>query len=148
MPVSEKVIIPSEEALRNSSSNASVLHMRGALLNTVPNKLQKTLDLYNEPEDSKILRSWVDALNPNMNLKFQVGDYRMVTYKRSYPLTTMSNEWYSTTSLWWLILRVNGIMHPDELEEGVTLKIPTLEAIKRTLNPTIKVSKKGKVVTV
>lgn len=145
--VTESPILPSEGELARLSSNASKTMLRGNSIKTVPHKLQKSLDLYNEPSNSPLLHSWVDALHPNMNFKFKKQDYKLVTYRRSIPLTTMSQEVYGTTSLWWLILRVNGVMHPDELNDGERLKVPSLDAIKSKVLPAIE-SKKGSVVTV
>ncbi len=39
-------------------------------------------------------------------------------------ITTLSYQYYQTTTLWWLILMYNGLSHPLELTPGMLLKIP------------------------
>lgn len=145
--VVETPILPSEAQMPAISTNAVRSMLRGSMLKTVPHRLQKHLDLYKEDSGHKLLRSWVDALHPSINFKFKPRDLKVVVYKRSIPLTSMSYEVYGTTSLWWLILRVNGIMHPDELNDGEKLKIPSLDAVKALILPSAP-SLKGSVVTV
>jgi hypothetical protein len=45
------------------------------------------------------------------------------------PLTTVSNNYYGTTSLWWLIMEYNGLSHVLDLEGGQELKIPDLNNV-------------------
>ena len=54
------------------------------------------------------------------DLNEQVFDY--IKFPETLPLTTLSFKIYGTTHLWWLILIVNKIRNPFEIEGGKTLK--------------------------
>lgn len=92
--------------------------------------------------------SWVDPLSPRIvDLLDKVKkDLQPYNYTGGKPLTTVSYELYNTTSAWWIILYVNGYMHPDEISDGAILKVPSGESIQVLLRESAK-NNRGKVVT-
>lgn len=53
------------------------------------------------------------------------------------PITTISHQYYGTTSAWFLILAFNGYLHPDEISTGQEIEIPDLgEFMKHYRNAT------------
>jgi hypothetical protein len=44
--------------------------------------------------------------------------------------TTIIYEKYGTTSLWWLVLLVNGLLSRTELRVGMALKFPILQEVQ------------------
>lgn len=89
-----------------------------------------------------------DALTPRMLalLELLKKDCRSYNYVGGKPFTTISFELYNTTSAWWIILYLNGYMHPDEVSSGSLLKVPSSEIIQVFLQET-KVNNVGKRVT-
>ena len=91
---------------------------------------------------------WVDPLTPRMLsiLEQLKKDCVQYAYVDGRPLTTISQELYGTTSAWWVILYINGYMHPDEISSGASLKVPSPEIIQLFLQST-KVNNIGQTVT-
>ena len=75
--------------------------------------------------------SWIDPLDPRISniLETLSDDLELYTYVGGKSITTVSYELYGTTSAWWIILYVNGYMHPDEISDGALLKVPTSSAM-------------------
>jgi hypothetical protein len=80
---------------------------------------------------------WIDPLTPSF-IRFLKSDFKYATHEfvASEPLTTVSYRYYDTTSLWYLIVYVNGFMHPDEIPSGTLLKIPYKSDIEYLLTET------------
>ena len=91
---------------------------------------------------------WIDPLTPRMLdlLEKMMRNLENYDYVGGKPFTTVSYELYGTTSAWWIILYVNGYMHPDEVSSGSLLKVPTDAAIQQFLQDT-KIDNIGKTVT-
>lgn len=92
---------------------------------------------------------WVDPLDPNLQSLLS-GDipYDVYVYKND-AITTISQNYYNTTSLWWLIVMFNGFVHPHMIPSGYSLKIPKLTYIlSRVTSAKAKDSIKGKIVRV
>lgn len=92
---------------------------------------------------------WVDPLDPriiNMLDNFD-NSLEQYTYIAGKPITTASFELYGTTSAWWIILYLNGVMHPDEIPDGKVLNVPTREAMAVLLQTTAK-NNRGQQVTI
>jgi hypothetical protein len=122
------------EELRAVSTHVNKKLMRGENMNTF------TTSLGDE---------WVDPLDPAIiNIIDQVSKQcDQYTYVAGKSITTVSYELYGNTSAWWIILYINGYMHPDEISDGATLKVPTREAIE-TLIQEAKKNNRGKEVTI
>lgn len=92
---------------------------------------------------------WVDPLSPRIiNILEEVKkDLTPYVYVGGKSITTVSFELYGNTSAWWIILYVNGYMHPDEISDGATLKVPSGQAIKTLLQETEK-NNRGRQVTI
>jgi hypothetical protein len=69
--------------------------------------------------------TWVDPLTLSMEslrkLKLNAIPYQM---KPSEKITTVCYNLYKTTSLWAIILYINGYQHPHEVDEGAVLLFP------------------------
>jgi len=93
--------------------------------------------------------SWIDPLDPRILniLETLSGDLELYTYVAGKSITTVSYELYGTTSAWWIILYVNGYMHPDEISDGALLKVPTGNAMAILLQETGK-NNRGKEVRI
>lgn len=66
--------------------------------------------------------------------------FEFVKYPETLPLTTLSYKIYGTTHLWWLIMIINKITNPMNIEGGKTLRFikkpflkVVLESIKEQL---------------
>lgn len=75
---------------------------------------------------------WVDPLSP-LYAKLLATEIETTpyTYTGHEPITTVCYKIYGTTSLWHVVLYVNGHMHPQEIPTGSVLNMPTLEFIER-----------------
>ena len=92
---------------------------------------------------------WVDPLDPriiNMLSDFE-NDLEQYTYVSGKTITTVSFELYGTSSAWWIILYLNGIMHPDEIPDGKVLRVPSRSAMAVLLQTTAK-NNRGQQVTI
>lgn len=78
---------------------------------------------------------WIDPLSPAVINIINTArkNTTLYSYVGGKPLTTVSFELYDTTSAWWIILYINGYMHPDEISDGATLKVPTTDVIQTLL---------------
>jgi hypothetical protein len=86
---------------------------------------------------NSLQEQWIDPLTPSF-IKFLKSNFKYVSYTfvASEPLTTLSYRFYDTTSLWYLLLYVNGFMHPEEIPAGAILKIPYKDDIDFLLTET------------
>lgn len=93
-------------------------------------------------------KSWIDPLDSRLTriLSGRIP-YTEIKYAKKKPLTTISMEFYRTTSLWWIILRMNGYLHPHDIPDGASLKLPSLRYIQSRLT-TVTRSNKGKIVRI
>lgn len=93
-------------------------------------------------------KNWIDPLDPKL-LRLLQGriPYREIIYAKKKPLTTISMEVYMTSSLWWLILMMNGYLHPHDIPDGATLKIPSLTFIQKRMT-VVQQTNKGKIVRI
>lgn len=92
---------------------------------------------------------WVDPLDPRITniIESLQGDLEPYTYVAGKAITTISYELYGTTSAWWIILYVNGYMHPDEISDGSSMKVPSAASINVLLQTTAK-NNRGTQVTI
>ncbi len=121
-----------QEQVRSVSTHGELLLLRGENMDTF-------VTSYGD--------QWVDPLTPRITDLQEVFQDSLTQYKYigGKPITTVSYELYGTTSAWWIILYLNGIMHPDEMSDGMTLKVPTPEAIQSLTRDTV-VNNIGKVI--
>lgn len=129
MPVSA-----TNDQLRSVSTHVNRKLMRGENMDTFTTSLGDT---------------WVDPLSPSIsNILTQASDDLVqYTYVGGKSITTVSYELYGNTSAWWIILYINGYMHPDEISDGATLKVPSAESMQVLLQETAK-NNKGMEVTI
>lgn len=91
--------------------------------------------------------NWIDPLDPRLIAIFkEQTPYEEYKYS-SESITTLSYQFYSTTSLWWLILMFNGFLHPHDIPPGYALKIPSSAFILKRMKTPVKDSIKGKIVS-
>lgn len=93
--------------------------------------------------------TWVDPLDPAIVniLSTLSASAQLYTYTAGKAITSVSQELYGTTSAWWIILYLNGYMHPDEISDGAVLKVPSQQALTVLLQTTAQ-NNKGKQVIV
>ena len=73
---------------------------------------------------------FIDICNP-IAVRFQSFNTRPILYgwRKKDSLDGLSNTYYGTTSLWWFIQMVNGIVYQEDIRVGQTIAIPRMEAI-------------------
>lgn len=70
-------------------------------------------------------------------LRFLEGSYNSEIYEveNIVHLPNLTHKYYSTTSLWWVLARFNGIIFPlSEMKRGQQLYIPELQELSKSLN--------------
>ena len=61
--------------------------------------------------------------------------YSEVFYNDSDSWYTLSNKYYGTTRLWWVILLVNNVVNPfDDIKTGQKIKILNKEVVSEILS--------------
>ena len=105
----------------------------------------KFMDVVTSADDASL---WIDPLDPRI-LNIIAGEipYDIFSY-RSESITTISYQYYSTTTLWWLIVMFNGFLHPHEIPSGYKLKIPKLSYIMNKVKKSTSDSIKGQVIQI
>jgi len=63
----------------------------------------------------------------------KVGAPFDVLPKHEYAPDLISFEFYGTYDFWWVVLQFNGLMHPRELTTGLTIYLPSLNAVNATV---------------
>lgn len=63
------------------------------------------------------------------------------------PITTISQEVYGTTSLWWFIAKYNGSINPLDIDTSTPLKIPNKEDLDSIMS-NVPTNRQGQVVTI
>ncbi len=90
---------------------------------------------------------WVDLHNKLiMNLLKLPRDGELL-YQNSKPITTHSQQFYGTTSLWWLIIACSDYVHPHCIPTNSTIKVPVLNIINSYLSKDINTGLSGKIIT-
>lgn len=132
-------------AVRAISTNADQAYLRGAFLETVPNRLKDLLNLDSEPEH-RFLKEWVDPLHPLIRKlkRMPKRDMRPITYT-GQKITTLSYEVYGNTSMWWIPLYVSGYCHPHEVPPGAILYFPSMQRLQELFDVTPK-TRRGSIV--
>jgi hypothetical protein len=98
--------------------------------------------------DDKIIFS-VDVLDHKLTrLINSIQDYFPYIYDGQEHITTISYKAYNTTTLYWLIVMYNGIMHPLEIEPGLILKIPKMTEVSRFFQEASAKRNKGRIVEI
>lgn len=67
----------------------------------------------------------------------QIQSYQTYTYSDGDKIVNISYQAYATTSLWWVILMYNGLIHPYEIPIGYLLKIPDMSELVANITPAI-----------
>lgn len=100
--------------------------------------------------DDPISGTWVTPLTPELvSLLEKAKDTTPVQYVSGTKITTLSYQYYGTTSMWSIILYLNGYQHPDEIPPGAILNLPSKESIDRILDAASRqTSNYGKVFTI
>lgn len=78
-------------------------------------------------------RAWVDPFSPKMMKLLDAPRTQFIVYDNAYPITSYSSKLYGISNLWHLIVSCSGYIHPHIIPRGHTFKVPTLEAIIRTM---------------
>lgn len=129
-----KPLMPSAAELKILSSRGDLKYLRGAHIKVAYHKLKSELD-FTEEADNKFNLPWIDGLNRKTLTKLKALDKRnmqSVVYDNQL-ITSISDKYYGTTSLWHIILYVNGILHPQEITRGGVLFIPNKKDIDTIL---------------
>jgi hypothetical protein len=100
--------------------------------------------------DDPLTGKWVDPLTLSMtNLLDLAKNSTPYAYTGKDKITTISYMFYGTTSMWAILLYVNGYMHPDEIPSGAVLNIPAKTDIQAILLTSTKTeSSYGKIFTI
>lgn len=104
--------------------------------------LTRLLEGYDVPANGDLFdalnnRAWFDPLNERVVRAFSTV-YSELVVPYEGPITTLSMTHYGTTSAWWIILAYNGFVHPDDIEEGTSVRIPELAPIVEALSDDIR----------
>lgn len=137
--------IPDQTAARLFSTNSTASLLRANVLNEVSNKITEALDLFDVP-NHRFNKKWVDPLNPTFKRlrRLKKKDMQAVTYDGK-PITTVAFQAYGTTSLWWVLMYVNGHVHPHEIPRGSVLYIPAMADLAPIIETTTP-SRRGTIV--
>ena len=93
--------------------------------------------------------AWIDPLSDGITQLLRQSSKNYELYRHEgYPLTSVSYKFFGTTSLWYVILYINGYLHPDEISLGEELKIPDLQIAQTLIAKQRAVSRTGEVVVV
>lgn len=143
--LNDNKVIPSEHDAALLSTNVNTAYLRTRLMPSVTHKLKAALDLTYEP-DSKFNKQWVDPLSPVLLKlrKLDKGAMQRITYT-GQPITSLAYQLYGTTSLWYVLLLINGHAHPQEIPNGAVLYVPNLRDLEGLLKAPAK-SLRGEVV--
>lgn len=97
------------------------MYRREKFMASVPSKE------YDEPP-------WIDPLDPRVQklLKGQIAGY--IVYS-GQAITTISYNAYRTTTLYWLILMVNGYLFAEDIPYGTKLKILDISSLAKEIRP-------------
>ena len=139
--------LPTQIAARSVSSNAESKFLRGQIMELTENKRVNFLDLSADPEH-RFNKKWVDPLSPYI-IKIRRLDKSKMRQARydGKPITTIAYQLYGHTSLWWVLLLINGYAHPDEIQRGAILLVPSAQDIQKIMQVDSK-SRKGQIVEV
>lgn len=139
-------VIPSDRDAALLSSNVNTAYLRTKLMPAVTHKLQAALDLTYEP-DSKFNKQWIDPLSPVFRQlrKLDKDAMQRFTYT-GQPITSVAYQLYGTTSLWYVLLSVNGYAHPHEIPKGAVLYVPNLRDLEALLKAASTKSLRGEIV--
>lgn len=114
-------ITPTQDEVNRVSSFSTASLLRVNFLGEVKNSLKER---------------WIDPLSPDMkNLLYSGVGSVPFQYDGTEPITSISYRFYGTTSAWYIILYLNGYLHPDEIPAGAILNIPATSFIDNLLRP-------------
>lgn len=148
--MADKSIYPTDVDRAILSTNGNSTYYRSKFMAGVEHRLKNKLDL-SADTDSRFNLDWVDPLDPDLieRLRFKDEDYDSFVYDGFTPMTSISYRAYGTTTLWFVIVYVNGYLNPLEIPNGVMLKLPKAEVLEKQLRrKTATEQLIGKVITV
>lgn len=148
--MADNSIFPTDASRAVVSTSSDPNYYRAKHMPGVSHKLKDLLDLSNDPE-SKYNYDWIDALSPELirRMKFEESDLVPYAYDGSKPITTIAYELYGSTTLWYVIVYVNGFIHPDEIPYGSKMMVPTTKALRAKFSTErALVSQRGKTVQI
>lgn len=91
---------------------------------------------------------WVDLhSNLVMNLLKLPREGELI-YHNAKPVTTHSQIYYNTVSLWWLIVACSDYVHPHCIPTNTLIKVPVLNVISSYLSKDVNVGLSGKIITI
>lgn len=64
----------------------------------------------------------------------RITRFRSIKYNGATKFTTLMNNEYGTTTIYRLVLMFNGFMHPYEIEDGATIKLPYSADLEELIN--------------
>jgi len=102
-----------------------------------------------EESNDPVLGAWVDPLTIAVEKLQELSRYSSpVQWTSNMKITTLSHRLYGNTSLWAVILYLNGYLHPDEIPSGAVLQVPPMQAVSSLLETPSEDTKYGKTYTV
>lgn len=136
-----------EGEARPFATRADHRFMRVNFMDVVEHKLKDDLDLSSN-SSSTYNKPWINPLSPELRAILRIPKSRMRHFiYRGHHLPYVSNRLYNTTSLWFVLLMVNGLTHPQEIPPGFVMYYPSAQEMEKLVAKTVK-SRKGEVVTV
>lgn len=137
--------LPSADEALPFSTMSDVRYLRGRIMPAVQNKLINFLDL-SEDREHRYNKAWIDPLSPEIQKikRLNKSEMRAVRFDGK-PITTISTQIYGTTSLWWVLLLINGYAHPEEIQRGAVLLVPNISDITKIISVEA-VSRRGTIV--
>lgn len=100
-----------------------------------PELSRTALASYLDPDpispDPLLQEPYLDMLDPN--LTSLIAGLVTVTQHvyNGEAITTLAYLYHRTTTSWWIIVMYNGFIHPDEIPNGYTLNIPSIDDLLR-----------------
>lgn len=145
-----KTIYPSavDQMLLSTHGNSEMA--RASFMQDVDHQFKTKLDLTKD-SDSRFNKPWVDPLDPELmsRLRFKESDMLDYAYDGVTPITNISYNLYGTTTLWYVIVYVNGLLNPLEIPGGTVLKVPKKDVLaEKFRKKTAQESRVGSVVVI
>lgn len=81
--------------------------------------------------------------NRRLSLMRSITQSKPVIYRGDVPLTTLVYLEYGNTSLYWLVMEYNGIVHPLEIQPGTVIEMPSLVDVDRFRSRTNSEDRRG-----
>ena len=90
---------------------------------------------------------WLNIHDKRVNTLLKLPRTGNLLYDTSLPVTTNCYNYYSTTSLWWLVVACSDYTHPREIPAQTIIPVPDLQLIQSTFE-TAYTGLRNKVITI